>query len=60
MPNETKLRELAKERLEQYIADDFFDYHGWDDLIECDGEITVEDLEWMRENVKFKIEVEEA
>ena len=57
MNDKTKLQELAKQRLEEYLEQDFFDYHNWDDLIECDEEITEEDLKWMYENVKFKIEV---
>ena len=57
MNDKTKLQELAKQRLEEQTADSFFDYHNWDDLIEVEEEITEEDLKWMSENLKFKIEV---
>jgi hypothetical protein len=57
MPDAEKLRQLALTRLQEHIDDDFFDYHNWDDLIEVDKEITGEDLDWMRENVRFKVEI---
>ena len=53
-----KLKGMALERLRDYIADEFFDYHGWDDKIECDETLTTEELEWMREHIEFTVTAE--
>lgn len=29
----------------------FFGYHDWDDVIEIDGLMTVEELDWCRDNL---------
>ena len=47
------LVDLAEEHLNFQM--DWFDYANWDGLIECDEEMTVEELEYLRDN--FDVEV---
>ena len=52
----SELEDLAGERLQDYIEDEFWNYHNWDDLIECEEDLTGEELQWMREHITFTLE----
>lgn len=49
-----ELLELAESRISDR---EWFDYHEWDDLIECDEEMTDEELDWLRENAVVTVTV---
>lgn len=48
-----ELLELATEHLN--TAWEWFDYHNWDGLIECDETLTDEELDWLSENVEVEV-----
>ena len=49
-----ELIELASRHLND---NEWFDYHSWDGLIECDETMTAEELEWLAENVEVTVTV---
>jgi hypothetical protein len=50
-----KLLTVAQQWAEDTISDWFFEYGGWDTLLE-DDEISEEELGWIQENITFNIE----
>ena len=59
------MEKLSNERIEElkaiaedYLEDqDWFDYHDWDGLIECEEELTDDELTWMRENFEVTLTI---
>lgn len=54
MSRKDELIEIAEDRLNDR---EWFDYHDWDDLIECDEALTEKELAWLRENVVVEVTV---
>lgn len=50
----SELLEIAKETINNK---QWFDYHDWDGLIECEEELTIEELSWLRENATVAVTV---
>lgn len=55
--NKARQAELIAIAETQINEHDWFDYHDWDGLIECDETLTVSELEWMRENLSVTVVV---
>lgn len=56
--NKERLLKIAKEWAHDQIDNWINEYEAWDDLIE-DETLSEEELEWIQDNVKFNINVEE-
>jgi hypothetical protein len=52
---QAELIEMATEQLND--NGDWFDYHNWDGLIECDEALTADELDWMRDNLTVTVTV---
>lgn len=55
MRSPEKLREVAQDWAEETLSSWFFEYAAWDGLIE-DGELSMEEWKWIKENVRLDVE----
>lgn len=57
-PTAERKRELIA-IAEDHLGDrQHFDYHEWDALIECDGVLSEEELNWLRKSAGVSVTVE--
>lgn len=58
-PTEERIEELLELVEDHLNIDNYerFQYHSWDGLIECDEEMTVDELEWISENFEVTVTV---
>jgi hypothetical protein len=58
--NKQHLKEVALNWAYETISDWFYERGAWDHLYDSeDAEITLDELDWIQENIKFKIEIAE-
>lgn len=53
--NKERIAELEALASEHLNDRDFFYYHDWDDLIECDESMTDEELDYLRDNYVVEV-----
>lgn len=57
-PTKARQAELLELAADQLNDREWFDYHDWDALIECEEELTDDELAWLRENCEVTVSVE--
>lgn len=56
-PSKARQAELIDIATEHLSDREWFEYHDWDGLIECDETLTDAELDWMRENLTVTVSV---
>lgn len=54
-----RLKAVAEDWAKGTISDWLYEYGAWDNLIECDESLTLDEWEYIKDNFVFKVTVKE-